>query len=98
MFELRMDLGGWWLCLCTLGIFAAPFRVMGQCPNGTTINVILLEDESSPWSLNFVKGLVLKAIATESAIHPGNGKKRRNTTTRYLLVTPKKDITMCCVV
>ncbi|CAK6961716.1 guanylyl cyclase C [Scomber scombrus] len=64
--------GGWWLCLCTLGILAAPFRVMGQCPNGTTINVILLEDDSSPWSLSFVKGLVLKAIKSESAIHPGN--------------------------
>lgn len=96
MFELRMDPGGWWLCLCTLGIFAAPFRVMGQCPNGTTINVILLEDESSPWSLNFVKGLVLKAIATESAIHPGNGNKYNHKIS--VSYTKKKDITMCCVV
>lgn len=73
--ELRMGQGGWWLCLCTLGILAA--RVMGQCPNGTTINVILLEDEVSPWSLNFVKEVVLKAIAKETASHPANGKKRR---------------------
>lgn len=66
-----MGPGSWWLCLCTLGILAAP--CIGECLNGTTINVILLEDEDSPWSLKFVEGQILKAIEMDYAMH---GKKK----------------------
>lgn len=63
-----------WLRLCILGILAASCRGIRQCLNGTTINVILLDDERSPWSLKFVKEEVLKAIETDSIIN-GNGIK-----------------------
>ncbi|KAK5880883.1 hypothetical protein CesoFtcFv8_021745 [Champsocephalus esox] len=56
-----------WLCLCVLGFVAAPCR--GQCRNGIKINVILLEDEDSPWSLRFVRGQIEKAIETDSSIN-----------------------------
>uniref|UniRef100_A0A8D3A366 Guanylate cyclase n=1 Tax=Scophthalmus maximus TaxID=52904 RepID=A0A8D3A366_SCOMX len=66
--------GGLWLCLCALlGILAAPCWGVRQCLIGTTINVILLEDKESPWSLKFVRGEILKAIATESAVNTAQG-------------------------
>uniref|UniRef100_A0A3Q3QH07 Guanylate cyclase n=1 Tax=Monopterus albus TaxID=43700 RepID=A0A3Q3QH07_MONAL len=46
-----------------------------QCMDKVMINVILLQDETSPWSLNFVKGEILKAIATDSAINSTEGVK-----------------------
>ncbi|KAJ4941015.1 hypothetical protein JOQ06_027302 [Pogonophryne albipinna] len=60
-----------WLCLCVLGFVAAPCR--GQCLNGIKINVILLEDEESPWSLRFVRGQIEKAIETDSSINAAEG-------------------------
>lgn len=69
--------GGLWLCLCALlGILAAPCWGVRQCLIGTTINVILLEDKESPWSLKFVRGEILKAIATESAVNTAQGNKK----------------------
>uniref|UniRef100_A0A3P8RYT8 Guanylate cyclase n=1 Tax=Amphiprion percula TaxID=161767 RepID=A0A3P8RYT8_AMPPE len=59
----------WWLCLCTLGILAAPCKVAGNCLDRTSISVILLEDGKSPWSLKYVKEEILKAIATEPSIN-----------------------------
>ncbi|XP_034000867.1 heat-stable enterotoxin receptor-like, partial [Trematomus bernacchii] len=56
-----------WLCLCVLGFVAAQCR--GRCLNGIAINVILLEDEESPWSLRFVRGQIEKAIETDSSIN-----------------------------
>uniref|UniRef100_A0A3Q1HS74 Guanylate cyclase n=1 Tax=Anabas testudineus TaxID=64144 RepID=A0A3Q1HS74_ANATE len=64
---------GWWMCLCALGIFAASCRCIKPCPNGITMNVILLQDEESPWSLNFVQGEILKAIDTDAAINVAQG-------------------------
>ncbi|XP_039990328.1 heat-stable enterotoxin receptor [Xiphias gladius] len=68
-----MDPGGWWLCLCALGILAPPCWGIRQCLDGVTINVILLDDEESPWSLKFVKGEILKATETDSAINAAQG-------------------------
>uniref|UniRef100_A0A3Q1FRK2 Guanylate cyclase n=1 Tax=Acanthochromis polyacanthus TaxID=80966 RepID=A0A3Q1FRK2_9TELE len=62
-------MGGWWLCLCTLAILAAPCKATGNCLDRTSISVILLEDGKSPWSLKYVKGEILKAIATEKTIN-----------------------------
>ncbi|XP_037611855.1 heat-stable enterotoxin receptor [Sebastes umbrosus] len=67
--ELRVGMGWWWLCLCFLGIVAAPCRGVRQCLAGITINVILLDDEESPWSLRYVKDEILKAIETDSTIN-----------------------------
>lgn len=61
----------WWLCV--LGILAAPCPGITQCLDGNTINVILLEDKVSPWSLNYVKKEILKAIETDSTINAAEG-------------------------
>lgn len=72
---------GWcWLSLCVLGIVAAPCHGINQCLDGITFNVILLEDEESPWSLKFVKGEILKAIETDKGINTIEGNKIHNTT------------------
>lgn len=63
-----MGSGWWWWCLCVLGILAAPCRGARNCMDGIAINVILLEDNKSPWSLNFVEGEILNAIETNNAI------------------------------
>lgn len=62
----------WWLRL--LAVVAAPCRGVEQCLEGVTINVILLEDEESPWSLRLVKDKILKAIETDSTINAAEGK------------------------
>uniref|UniRef100_A0A3Q3L8C5 Guanylate cyclase n=1 Tax=Mastacembelus armatus TaxID=205130 RepID=A0A3Q3L8C5_9TELE len=67
------DFSGWWLRLCILWILAALCRGVGQCWIGVTVNVILLQDGESPWSLNFVEKEILKGIETESAINAGQG-------------------------
>lgn len=67
-----------WLSLCVLGIVAAPCQGINQCLDGITFNVILLEDEESPWSLKFVKGEILKAIETDKGINTIEGNKIYN--------------------
>lgn len=74
--ELEM---GCWLCCCILGILAAPCWSVRQCLDGISMNVILLQDEESPWSLNFVKKEILKAIETDSSINSAEGNKMHNT-------------------
>ncbi|XP_042364218.1 heat-stable enterotoxin receptor-like [Plectropomus leopardus] len=59
---------GLWL-LCLLVILAASCRGIRQCLGGISINVILLHDEESPWSLKFVKREILKALETDSSIN-----------------------------
>ncbi|XP_040922655.1 heat-stable enterotoxin receptor [Toxotes jaculatrix] len=70
-----MGLGGWWSCLCALGILASPCWGIRQCLRGITINVILLDDEESPWSLKFVEKEILKAIETDAANNSSQGMK-----------------------
>ncbi|XP_056286434.1 guanylyl cyclase C [Pseudoliparis swirei] len=65
--------GCWWGCWCVLGVVAAPCRGIRQCLHGITINVVLLEDGESPWSLRFVKDKILEAIETDSIINTGEG-------------------------
>ncbi|KAF3704659.1 Heat-stable enterotoxin receptor [Channa argus] len=68
-----MCLSGWWVCVCALGILAVPCWGNRPCLDGITVNVILLQDEESPWSLNFVEGKIQKAIETDSAINAEKG-------------------------
>lgn len=75
-FKLKMGPGWWWLCV--LGILAAPCRGIRQCLDGVTINVILLQDEESPWSLNFVEGQIEKALETDATINAAEGNKVQN--------------------
>uniref|UniRef100_A0A3B3V0U3 Guanylate cyclase n=1 Tax=Poecilia latipinna TaxID=48699 RepID=A0A3B3V0U3_9TELE len=60
---------GWWLLLCAFGVGAACGRRNGQCLDGITINVILLEDEESPWSLKYVERKILEAIEKDAEIN-----------------------------
>ncbi|MEQ2268983.1 hypothetical protein XENORESO_020119 [Xenotaenia resolanae] len=63
----------WWLLLFTFGVVAASCRGNRQCMNGITINVILLEEDETPWSLKYVKKQILKAIADDTAIGSAEG-------------------------
>ncbi len=76
---VKMSTGRLWLCLCVLGILAVPCLSVSKCLNGTTINVILLEDNESPWSLIYVKKEIQRAIVTENAVNAAEGNKIRNT-------------------
>ncbi|XP_070782878.1 guanylyl cyclase C [Enoplosus armatus] len=81
--ELKMGTRWCWLCLCVLGTLAAPCRGVRQCLDGTrpTINVILLDDKVSPWSLAFVEGQIHKALETDSTINAAEGVKFNLTAT-----------------
>lgn len=46
-----------------------------SCLNGKYLmNVVLLQDGMSPWSMNFVKPAVMKAIETDAEINYSNGR------------------------
>lgn len=46
-----------------------------SCFNGTLLmNVILLDDDVSPWSINFVKPAVMRAVESDSKINAKDGK------------------------
>lgn len=79
-----MGTAHWWLSVCVVGILAAPCRGISKCLDGITINVILLEDEDSPWSLKFVKGEILKAIEKDQTINSMEGNETRNTTKQFM--------------
>lgn len=45
-----------------------------SCFNGTLLmNVILLDDDVSPWSINFVKPAVMRAVESDSKINSVDG-------------------------
>lgn len=69
-----MGTWGWWW-FCVLGIPSATCWGTKPCLDGITVNVILLEDEESPWSLKFVKGQIQKAIETDSTINTAEGNE-----------------------
>lgn len=70
-----MGHGGCTLACRVLLMFAAWLPGVGSSRDEIPINVILLQDDESPWSLNFVQGQILKAIETDSAINGAQGKK-----------------------
>nr|XP_046232669.1 heat-stable enterotoxin receptor [Scatophagus argus] len=71
--ELKMGTVWWLLCLCVLGVFAVPHVGASQIHHEIPINVILLDDKVSPWSLKFVRREILKAIATDNTINTTEG-------------------------
>ncbi|XP_068610409.1 guanylyl cyclase C [Brachionichthys hirsutus] len=64
---------GWRWCLLVFWILAVPCCCIRQCLDGITINVILLDDAESPWSLKFVKSEILKAIETDKNLNHTEG-------------------------
>ncbi|XP_038156958.1 heat-stable enterotoxin receptor [Cyprinodon tularosa] len=63
----------WWLIVFTFWAFAALCRGNGQCGTGITINVILLEDEESPWSLKYVESEIEEAVLKDNNINVAQG-------------------------
>ncbi|XP_017271662.1 heat-stable enterotoxin receptor isoform X2 [Kryptolebias marmoratus] len=68
-----MGRSGGWLGLVTFGLLALLCRGSRQCVDGVILNVILLEDEESPWSLKYVEGAILNAIEEDAAINAAEG-------------------------
>ncbi|XP_059179970.1 guanylyl cyclase C [Centropristis striata] len=64
-----------WLCLGVVGILAASCQGVEEALENITINVILLEDEESPWSLEFVKREIKKAVELDSTINAAEDAK-----------------------
>lgn len=62
-----------WLNLCVLAALVMPFRCANNCMDGIDLNVILLDDENSPWGLQHVRGEVLKAIEEDKLIGEKEG-------------------------
>ncbi|XP_029933944.1 heat-stable enterotoxin receptor [Myripristis murdjan] len=59
-----MGPGGQWLCACVCAVVVLLGSSCGirHCLDGVMMNVILLNDTESPWSLRYVQGHILKAI------------------------------------
>lgn len=74
--EGKMRRCGWWLLLCAFGVAAARSAGKGQCLDGIAINVILLEDEDSPWSLKYVKKKIQEAIEKDAEINAAEGESQ----------------------
>ncbi|XP_056325505.1 guanylyl cyclase C [Danio aesculapii] len=64
-----------WLCVCFSWAFLKQSLSMKEsCLNGTLLmNVVLLDDDVSPWSINFVKPAVMRAVESDSEINFKNG-------------------------
>lgn len=74
-----------WLGLCALTALAAPFGGANQCMDGIDLNVILLEDENSPWGLQYVRGEVMKAIEKDKQLGEEEGTARPRVANRRSL-------------
>lgn len=67
--DAGMGKWSWWASVCVLALLAAPGGRAGPCTHGFAINVIMLDDEQSSWSLKYVKGEILKAIELDKALN-----------------------------
>lgn len=73
-----MSRSSWWLGLLVFGLLVVLCGGSRQCVSGVIINVILLEDQESPWSLKYVKREILEAIEEDSAINAAEGRSNKN--------------------
>ncbi|XP_051530664.1 guanylyl cyclase C [Myxocyprinus asiaticus] len=64
-----------WLFACLLWTLLNQSHLVSEsCFNGTfKMNVVLLDDDVSPWSINFVKPAVMRAIEYDSSINFNDG-------------------------
>ncbi|XP_051988836.1 guanylyl cyclase C [Xyrauchen texanus] len=58
-------LGLLWLCFASV-FWVSGFDILSCRNSSVTMNVVLLEDEGSPWSLKFVQNVVDKAVDEEN--------------------------------
>uniref|UniRef100_A0A671MAU4 Guanylate cyclase n=1 Tax=Sinocyclocheilus anshuiensis TaxID=1608454 RepID=A0A671MAU4_9TELE len=74
------------LNLCPSLLLTQSHFMKESCFNGTLLmNVILLDDDVSPWSINFVKSVVLRAVGNDSEISEDGKVKFRGFKTIYYL-------------
>jgi len=59
--KLLMD-GRWCVLVCALSLVLGHSQRIGSCTKRSLINVILLDDDESPWSMKFVEGKVRQAV------------------------------------
>ncbi|TRZ02272.1 hypothetical protein DNTS_034042 [Danionella cerebrum] len=69
-----MDYALWLFSCVSWSLLQSCHFMKESCFNGTLLmNVILLDDDVSPWSIDFVKPAVLKAVESESEINSIDG-------------------------
>lgn len=64
------------LCIGVLFVALVESRMLDKCMKSKpkyTMNVVLLEDKTSDWSLGFVKGAVLQAIEADRQLNIAAG-------------------------
>ncbi|KAM6951130.1 guanylyl cyclase C [Aplochiton taeniatus] len=70
-----MDFRDWWTLFVTLTLVIDRCKGIQECLNRTMLNVVLLNDDISPWSMKFVKGAVEMAITLDAEINGKEGGK-----------------------
>ncbi|KAM4624528.1 guanylyl cyclase C [Polymixia lowei] len=73
-----MGHSGWWLWMFSLALVLDPCRGINRCQDEILINVVLLDDDESPWSMKFARGLIEEGIRRDSEIN-GLGVKNNIT-------------------
>ncbi|XP_070973531.1 guanylyl cyclase C-like [Oncorhynchus clarkii lewisi] len=78
---------GWWGCVCWMVLIAGRCEaIYPHCLDGIMMNVVLLDDDISPWSMRFVRSAVESAIQLDAELpckSCPNGVKR-NLTANFL--------------
>lgn len=66
----------YWFFVCLLWTLPSGSHLINQsCLNSSYLmNVVLLQDDVSPWNIKFVKPAVMKAIETDTEINYKSGR------------------------
>uniref|UniRef100_A0A8C7LIJ9 Guanylate cyclase n=1 Tax=Oncorhynchus kisutch TaxID=8019 RepID=A0A8C7LIJ9_ONCKI len=71
---------GWWVCVCWMVLIAGRCEaIYPHCLDGIMMNVVLLDDDISPWSMTFVRSAVESAIQLDAEL-----PLKRNLTANFL--------------
>uniref|UniRef100_A0A674CCK9 Guanylate cyclase n=1 Tax=Salmo trutta TaxID=8032 RepID=A0A674CCK9_SALTR len=59
----------WWVCVCWMVLIAGRCEtIYPHCLDGIMMNVVLLDDDISPWSMTFVRSAVESAIQLDAEL------------------------------
>uniref|UniRef100_A0A8C8JWL9 Guanylate cyclase n=1 Tax=Oncorhynchus tshawytscha TaxID=74940 RepID=A0A8C8JWL9_ONCTS len=73
----------WWVCVCWMVLIAGRCEaIYPHCLDGIMMNVVLLDDDISPWSMTFVRSAVESAIQLDAELPCKRVK--RNLTANFL--------------
>lgn len=68
LYSIKMPNSDFFLCIGVLFVALVESRMLDKCMKSKpkyTMNIVLLEDQTSDWSLRFVKVAVLQAIEAD---------------------------------